>query len=242
VPISSPWAGPSSTSTSSAPAEATFRTYYTPPRADPLEGGNGTVFVCVHGAGYSALSFAELARALAGAEEAEAARGKGKSKRGRVGVLAYDARGHGALLFLHSHDVQDDMLTLHERMHAGRTSLPAPLTSTSTSTSPTVDMSLEHLSADLAALLKTLFPDRTAAPALVLVGHSMVRRLSPLPLSTARIKPDLLSSSCSQGGAVVADACNRIQTEVADVTGVAVIDVVEGALAPLFPRAPEAAA
>lgn len=32
----------------------------------------------------------------------------------------------------------------------------------------------------------------------------------------------------TQGGAVVADACNRIQAQVADVTGVAVIDVVEG--------------
>ncbi|GAA5906423.1 hypothetical protein JCM8208_004656 [Rhodotorula glutinis] len=180
VPIQSPWAGPSSTSSSSAPVEATFRTYYTAPRVDPHEGGNGTVFVCVHGAGYSALSFAELARALGRAEEEEergAARGKGKGRRGRVGVLAYDARGHG------------------------RTTLPDP--PTSTSPSPTVDMSLDHLSSDLVALLKTLFPDRAAAPALVVVGHSM-------------------------GGAVVADACNRIQRDVADVTGVAVIDVVEG--------------
>ncbi|KPV71635.1 uncharacterized protein RHOBADRAFT_30812 [Rhodotorula graminis WP1] len=183
VLISSPWAGPS---TSTSPAEATFRTYYTAPRLDPGgEGGNGTVFVCVHGAGYSALSFAELARALAGAEaeDAAAARGKGKGRRARVGVLAYDARGHG------------------------RTRLP----DSPTSTSPTVDMSLAHLSADLVALLKTVFPDRAAAPALVLVGHSM-------------------------GGAVVADACNRIQREVADVTGVAVIDVVEGTAIDALPN------
>ncbi|GAA5846198.1 hypothetical protein JCM9279_005857 [Rhodotorula babjevae] len=187
VPISSPWAGPSSSSSTPAPAAATFRTYYTPPRVDPLEGGNGTVFVCVHGAGYSALSFAELARALAGAEEDAAARGagKGKGRRGRVGVLAYDARGHG------------------------RTVLPDP--PSSTSTSPTVDMSLDHLSADLVSLLKTLFPNRATAPALVLVGHSM-------------------------GGAVVADACSRIQAEVADVTGVAVIDVVEGTAIDALPN------
>lgn len=103
VRVSSLWADASSSSSSSSSArerDATFRTYYTAPRADD-EAGNGTVFVCVHGAGYSALSFAELARALAGGEsDAEGeggARGRGKGKgRGRVGVLAYDARGHGA--------------------------------------------------------------------------------------------------------------------------------------------------
>lgn len=38
-----------------------------------------------------------------------------------------------------------------------------------------VDMSLENLGADLVSLLRTLFPNRRTAPALVLVGHSMVR-------------------------------------------------------------------
>ncbi|TNY22448.1 Alpha/Beta hydrolase protein [Rhodotorula diobovata] len=194
VRVSSPWADASSSSSSSSSAregDATFRTYYTAPRADD-EAGNGTVFVCVHGAGYSALSFAELARALArGESDAEGeggARGRGKGKgRGRVGVLAYDARGHG------------------------RTRLPDPDPAASTASPPVVDMSLENLSADLVSLLKTLFPERERAPALVLVGHSM-------------------------GGAVVADACNRIQAQVADVTGVAVIDVVEGTALDALPN------
>ncbi|KAL8287269.1 hypothetical protein RQP46_003721 [Phenoliferia psychrophenolica] len=46
-------------------------------------GGNGMVFVCVHGAGYSGLSFACFAKDAV-------AKGGGK-----VGALAYDARGHG---------------------------------------------------------------------------------------------------------------------------------------------------
>lgn len=41
-----------------------------------------------------------------------------------------------------------------------------------------------------------------------------------------------MTDSCSQGGAVVADACGRIRKEVGDVTGLTVIDVVEGELAP----------
>lgn len=42
------------------------------------------VFVCVHGAGYSGLSFACFAKDAV-------AKGGGK-----VGALAFDARGHGA--------------------------------------------------------------------------------------------------------------------------------------------------
>ncbi|KAJ6457486.1 Alpha/Beta hydrolase protein [Mycena vitilis] len=54
------------------------RAYYTPPNTR-----EGTVLVCHHGAGYSALSFACLAGEI---------RGMG---RGEVGVLAVDARRHG---------------------------------------------------------------------------------------------------------------------------------------------------
>ncbi|BGP50120.1 Protein phosphatase methylesterase 1 [Rhodotorula kratochvilovae] len=169
VHIRSPWAA-----AQGEEGEAHFRTYYTPPTLLPGEVGRGTVFVCVHGAGYSALSFAELAKAL-GEGEGESAAGVKGGKGGKVGVLAFDARGHA---------------------DGGE---------------PVVDMALESLSADLVALLKVVFPVRAEAPALVLVGHSM-------------------------GGAVVADACNRIQAEVADVTGVAVIDVVEGTAIDALPN------
>jgi protein phosphatase methylesterase 1 len=55
-----------------------FRAYYTPPKKP-----NGTVMVFHHGAGYSALSFARLAK------EVEQMGG------GEVGVVAIDARRHG---------------------------------------------------------------------------------------------------------------------------------------------------
>ncbi|KAI5480668.1 hypothetical protein MNV49_007595 [Pseudohyphozyma bogoriensis] len=95
------------------PSTSVFRVYYTPaiPSKAPIESipsisdslgagpakapwlksvptsaedeGKGVLVVCVHGAGYSALSFACLAKAL-----------KEKSN-GRAGVLSYDQRGHG---------------------------------------------------------------------------------------------------------------------------------------------------
>ncbi|ORY76902.1 Alpha/Beta hydrolase protein [Leucosporidium creatinivorum] len=152
VPLSSP----------AGDRTATFRVYYTPPQpTEEDQGGRGIVFVCVHGAGYSGLSYAAFGRALA--EKGE----------GKVGVLAYDARGHGKTRL--SEEQQDS----------------------------TLDMSLESMSADLVGLLKSMFPKREEAPSFLLVGHSM-------------------------GGAVVADACARVQSEVGNVTGITVIDVVEG--------------
>ncbi|SCV73893.1 BQ2448_6323 [Microbotryum intermedium] len=85
---------------------STFRVYYTPPvhaapststeSIDDDDGldieaecggmdaeGAGTVFVCVHGAGYSGLSFACFARQVT------------EKSRAKVGVLSFDARGHG---------------------------------------------------------------------------------------------------------------------------------------------------
>jgi protein phosphatase methylesterase 1 len=75
-------------SDSTAPSSDTFRVYYTPPSPptddqDASGGGNGVVFVCVHGAGYSGLSWAAFAQELT------------KQSKGKVGVLAYDARAHG---------------------------------------------------------------------------------------------------------------------------------------------------
>jgi len=66
--------------------------YYTAPsrsneeeEEDDEEGASskGVVFVCVHGAGYSGLSYACAAKSLV-------EKGKGK-----VGVFSFDARGHG---------------------------------------------------------------------------------------------------------------------------------------------------
>ncbi|PWZ03056.1 alpha/beta-hydrolase [Testicularia cyperi] len=66
------------------------------------------------------------------------------------------------------------------------------------------DMSLDTLSTDLIALLKTMFPDPDAMPSLVMVGHSM-------------------------GGSVVVSAAHAlIASGFRRVSGVAVLDVVEG--------------
>ncbi|KAF9650188.1 protein phosphatase methylesterase [Thelephora ganbajun] len=55
-----------------------FRVYYTPPKAK-----GGTVLVCHHGAGYSALSFACFAKEVTGLSN------------GECGILAFDVRRHG---------------------------------------------------------------------------------------------------------------------------------------------------
>lgn len=57
------------------------RVYYTPPKF-----ANGTVMVCQHGAGYSGLSFACMAKEITDLSG------------GECGVLAIDARRHGKLL------------------------------------------------------------------------------------------------------------------------------------------------
>lgn len=61
-------------------SDATFRVYLTPPKK-----GN-YYLVCHHGAGASGLSFAALAKEVT------------QRSRGELGVLSFDARGHGALL------------------------------------------------------------------------------------------------------------------------------------------------
>jgi hypothetical protein len=63
-----------------APRALDCRVYYTAPKF-----AGGTVIVCHHGAGYSGLSFACLAREL------------GDMSKGECGVLALDARRHGSL-------------------------------------------------------------------------------------------------------------------------------------------------
>ncbi|KAM0746851.1 protein phosphatase methylesterase [Meredithblackwellia eburnea MCA 4105] len=61
------------------------------------KGGNGMVLVCVHGAGYSGLSFACFAK--------DAVQKGG----GKVGALAFDARGHGKTKVLRDGDKPLDM-------------------------------------------------------------------------------------------------------------------------------------
>mgnify|MGYP001761948286 FL=1 len=74
------------------------------------------------------------------------------------------------------------------------------------------DLSRERLVDDLVALVTTMFPDRAARPSLVLAGHSM-------------------------GGAVVVAAAHRIMREqLFPVTGVAMLDIVEGTSLQVLPE------
>ncbi|KAJ7503263.1 Alpha/Beta hydrolase protein [Mycena galericulata] len=147
------------------------RVYYTAPRwADGGGARNGsTVMVCHHGAGYSGLSFACLAKEIQGLG------------RGECGVLAADARRHGKTRSTASADKEDE------------------------------DLSIGVLVDDFVATLRAVFPDPAVAPALLLVGHSM-------------------------GGAVVARACPLLLEAKFRVSGIAVLDVVEGSALDALPH------
>ncbi|KAK4048154.1 Protein phosphatase methylesterase 1 [Microbotryomycetes sp. JL221] len=157
---------------------ATLRVYYTPPSVQS-QGERDTVFVCVHGAGHCAFSWALCAKQLV------------ERSRGTIGALAYDARGHVAHL-VSSPAAGKTRLTTKQGQLASEAGL---------------DMSLRAMVNDLVSLLTQLYPTRDRAPAFVLVGHSM-------------------------GGAVVAEACSRIQQHVGPVTGLCVVDVVEALAQP----------
>ncbi|KAJ7035259.1 Alpha/Beta hydrolase protein [Mycena alexandri] len=140
------------------------RVYYTPPGG----GGETTVLVCHHGAGYSGLSFASLAREV---------RAQG---RGEVGLLAADARRHGK-------------------------------TKSTKEGEEDPDLSIDVLVDDFTDMLREVFPDPTVAPTLLLVGHSM-------------------------GGSVVVRACPLLLDAKYRVSGVAVLDVVEGSALEALPH------
>ena len=173
VPISNIYPTPTAEATSSSSNElstADFRVYYTAPSStsqlvqqqqdeeDEGEGNpNGVVFVCVHGAGYSGLSYACTAKELV------------EKGGGKIGVLAFDARGHGkACFFFYSYSPSFDTIPL-----VGKTKLP-----NSEREGEQTSMELKSMASDLISLLETVFPQREKAPGLVLVGHSMVSRLS----------------------------------------------------------------
>lgn len=72
-------------------ADLDIRVYLTPPipsERDKSNGENGSVMVFHHGAGYGALSFACVGKAITDATS------------GECGVLAFDARAHGTRVLL----------------------------------------------------------------------------------------------------------------------------------------------
>ncbi|KIL65721.1 hypothetical protein M378DRAFT_125152 [Amanita muscaria Koide BX008] len=137
-----------------------FRVYYTPPKYS-----EGTVMICHHGAGYSGLSFACLAKEV-----------KDLSN-GELGVLALDARRHGKTM---PDTLEDD------------------------------DLSIDTLVSDFSELVQAMFSDPEKAPSLLLVGHSM-------------------------GGSVMVRAVPLLQDKKYRITGVTVLDVVEGSAIEALP-------
>ncbi|KAF8703205.1 hypothetical protein HU200_031993 [Digitaria exilis] len=113
-----------------------------------MAGSEGPVVFCLHGGGYSGLSFALAARQM-----------KEKAR-----VVAMDLRGHGKSI-----------------------------------TSNDVDLSIETLTNDVIAIIRTMYGD--SPPAIILVGHSM-------------------------GGSVAVHVAAR--KEIRNLHGLVVIDVVEG--------------
>ncbi|KAI0706426.1 protein phosphatase methylesterase [Earliella scabrosa] len=132
------------------------RAYYTTPKFE-----DGTVMVCHHGAGYSGLTFACMAKEVT------------DMSKGECGVLSYDCRGHG------------------KTKHIQSPEYPAE-----------ENLDIDVLTADLVNLIRVVFPDTESAPSLLLVGHSL-------------------------GGSVCVRACPILQQYHYQITGVAVIDVVE---------------
>ncbi|KAF8071567.1 Alpha/Beta hydrolase protein [Lyophyllum atratum] len=73
------------------------------------------------------------------------------------------------------------------------------------------DLSIEVLVADFGAVIQTIFPDPATAPTLLLIGHSM-------------------------GGSVVVRTCPTLLQHKYRITGVAVLDVVEGSAIDALPH------
>ena len=118
-----------------------FRVYYTPPVIPDNDSGKGTVMVCHHGAGYSGLSFACFAKEVR------------DRTGGECGVLAMDARRHGAcvlyifiyLRFSYIHNVPGKTKPINDKISDK-------------------DLSVNVLANDAYNLLSVLFPNPAEAP------------------------------------------------------------------------------
>ena len=115
----------------------------------------GTYLVCHHGAGASGLSFAPLAKHIT------------QHSKGELGVLSYDARGHGTWA-----------CAIESRGHR---LTPGKTRSTGGKERDT-DLSLETLLQDLIGIITHLFPDPASAPSLLvrLVLYLKLSTVSPI--------------------------------------------------------------
>ncbi|KAJ9116347.1 hypothetical protein QFC22_004788 [Naganishia vaughanmartiniae] len=138
-----------------------FRAYYTPSTSS----GNinqhtgktqrGSVLVCHHGAGSAGTTFACLARSVH------------ELSGGELGVLAFDARGHGK-----SYGRSCRCNGLTSGVFLSWVICNEGKTRTQPEEAEQV-LSFENLQHDFVALVKQVFPNSADAPDVILLGHSM---------------------------------------------------------------------
>lgn len=160
----------------------TFRAYYSPPtvaRGDNVKDGstgngnrnnNGSVLVCHHGAGSSGTTFALLAKGIT------------DKSRGTLGLLTFDARGHGKTR------LREDV---------------SGATTKKVSSDVELELSFDNLQNDFISFLSEVFPSPSEAPDFLLLGHSM-------------------------GASPIVSSSSRLQAKGYTVSGVIILDVVEG--------------
>ena len=123
-------------------AQLNFRVYYSPPKAK-----GGTVLICHHGAGYSALSFACFAKEIT------------RLSNGECGVFAFDVRRHGMETLLFDLDI----LPRCHNAFTGKT-FPTPGSQTADADA---NLDIITLVNDCTSLLTTVFPDPATSPSLL---------------------------------------------------------------------------
>ena len=123
------------------------RAYYTPPRVS-AGGDAGTVMVCHHGAGHSALTFALMAGEVT------------ELSREECGVLALDCRGHGASA---TPGVCSACL-ISVTVCVGKTVTTVPRPGPEGGEE---DFSIETLTSDFVNTVKLVYPEPSTAPSLL---------------------------------------------------------------------------
>lgn len=141
------------------------RAYYTAPRVS-VDGDAGTVMVCHHGAGHSALTFALMAKEIT------------ELSSGDCGVLALDCRGHGASETLGV----PSMCLIGVAGYVGKTITAVPRPGPKGGEE---DFSIETLTDDFVNTLKVVYPDPSTAPSLLVRYRVLIGAHSPFDAELA---------------------------------------------------------
>jgi protein phosphatase methylesterase 1 len=172
------------------------------PRKSPQSGTGAkkaSVLVCHHGAGSSGTTFAALAKEVQ------------EKSSGELGILAFDARGHGTPSVLdYKLFIPSDVFML------GKT--------TTSDTAKELELSFANLQQDFLAMIKELYPEPKESPDLVVS--------EPLPSLSVRLTNSDVEQLLghSMGASPIISSAPVLQKLGYKVVGVIVLDVVEGEL------------